>query len=40
MSRYPRQARNERLNCTSCDSPVVKSNSAYVCVGCGASPDE
>ncbi|WP_281372745.1 hypothetical protein [Halosimplex rubrum] len=40
MSRYPRRGRNERLNCASCDSPVVKADNAYVCVDCGASPDE
>ncbi|WP_436929621.1 hypothetical protein [Halosimplex halobium] len=40
MSRYPRRSRNERLNCAVCDAPVVKTGSEYVCVDCGASPEE
>lgn len=39
MSRYPREARNARLKCVSCNAPVVKTaDRDYVCVDCGDEP--
>jgi predicted RNA-binding Zn-ribbon protein involved in translation (DUF1610 family) len=41
MSRYPREARNSRLKCISCNAPVVKTtDEQYVCVDCGSTPVE
>jgi len=36
MSQYPRDARNASLECTDCESPVVKTpEEQFVCVDCG-----
>jgi predicted RNA-binding Zn-ribbon protein involved in translation (DUF1610 family) len=41
MSRYPRNVRNARLKCVSCNAPVVKTtDEQFVCVDCGTSPVE
>jgi predicted RNA-binding Zn-ribbon protein involved in translation (DUF1610 family) len=41
MSRYPRNVRNARLKCVSCNAPVVKTtDERFVCVDCGTAPVE
>lgn len=39
MPRYPRQVRNARIKCLSCNAPVVRTvDETFHCVDCGSSP--